>query len=976
MVLSAFRKPKWQHRDAAVRLAALQGLPADRQEIFIAVVRDDQDRQVRMAAIARLDQIPSLVELAGRIEDEVIHKELEARLAVLRHQAVLAADEADAALVLLRELHDPDLLADLAVRARQPPVRVAAVNGLEDQKKLAAIVEQNCGREAAAAAIARITRADLLARLKTTAAGKTARRLAGEKLATLEAAGKSPEPADSKDTRLHGLAAEAERLKAAPILDPAAAALEQLLRQWQELDPDFQHPAAAAFRAACTSMAELLEEVRARRSAEAAKAARYEEEQGRLEQLCLTIEKLIGSTSETAPTEVSDAEKTWQAALREGLNPSATLDKRFTQGLSAFKRTRGIIEEELALVAGLETRLAQAGELLSAGEANQAGTVLGATEQQLAELRLKHLSPAPLRERQTKLAQELAELKERRHQDNLAQHRRLCEQATALLQTENLEQAEAEAKSLRRQWQQLAPLSDREGTELTASFKEQLDQLATRIDSFHHEKDWQLWANLTRKQELLKKVEQLDEISDLPLVLKTIKESQAAWKEIGPAPQKLSRKLWDRFHAATDRNYQRCAPYLEELKNARVAALARKEEICLRAEELAESEQWQKTATAIKELQTEWQKLPAGQGGEEHRLFQRFRKACNHFFARRHAHYESGTEVRQANLLEKEKLCLEVEKIVADPRFNDAGRIRNLQGRWKKIGPVPKEQSAAVWQRFRSACDRYFAWLDETRAQNLARKEELCAAVAEILAGLTPESSLKEVGARLVILQQQWKEIGPVPQELSEEIWQRFHGPIDEFFQSRHQHFEEAEKERRLNLEKKEELLRKAEELAARGNTQENAAALQELQKQWQEAGSAPREIDRELNQQFKELCDSFFAGRRQFFTSLKEERLANQRRKESLCLRLENLLGGAPASGGKGKNQALSLAEQLKIAMEDNFMLAGRRDDKAEIQAEVKRIQEEWKKIGPAERKYDQALGDRFRKALDSFYDRQKKNS
>ncbi len=316
---------------------------------------------------------------------------------------------------------------------------------------------------------------------------------------------------------------------------------------------------------------------------------------------------------------------------------------------------------------------------------------------------------------------------------------------------------------------------------------------------------------------------------------------------------------------------------------------------------------------------------------------------------------------------EKEKLCLEAEEIAAAPKWNDSGRIRNLQGCWKKIGPVPQEESESIWQRFRGVCDRYFTWQEEERSRNLARKEELITEMTATLAAITPDTNLKEVAGRLTQLQQQWKEIGPVPQEKSEDLWHRFSQPCDEFFQARHQRYEEAEKGRHLNLEKKEELLRRAEEVAGQGNTKPTVEALQELQKQWQEAGAAPREIDRELNHQFKEVCDSFFSGRRQFFADLAAERLENQRQKEALCLRLETLVGASPAAAGTG--QALSLAEQLKMAMEENFMLAGRRQEKGEIAAEVKKLQEEWKKIGPAERQSEQALRDRFRKGLDAFY-------
>lgn len=248
----------------------------------------------------------------------------------------------------------------------------------------------------------------------------------------------------------------------------------------------------------------------------------------------------------------------------------------------------------------------------------------------------------------------------------------------------------------------------------------------------------------------------------------------------------------------------------------------------------------------------------------------------------------------------------------------------------------------------------------------------MCLEVEQTLAAITPETILKEVSAKLVDLQQQWKEIGPVPEEQREPLWQRFNTPCDDFFADRHRHFEEAEKVRRLNLEKKEDILRRAEEQAAQGNNRQTAEAIQALQKEWQQTGNAPKEIDRELNHRFKELCHAFFEGRRQHFAELESARLENQRRKESLCLRLEGLVG-ATTPAAPPVDQALNLAEQLKMAMENNFMLAGRRDEKATIQAEVKRLQEEWKKIGPADRKHEAALQVRFHQAYNSFTEQNK---
>lgn len=967
MILSVFRKTKWQHRDAEVRRTAVLEMSEADQEILATLARGDQDQGVRLVAIARLNDHSLLSELAEAEAEGEIVTALISRRDQLLHAAILTIAAIDAGREALTGLTSQALLADLAERAELPELRLAAVERLADQGLLATLLEKNCGREVAAAALAKIDREDLLERLQSTATGKTTRRAAGDKLAAQVLARSVPDPATAVDNRLRELAAAAARLGEAIILDKAEERLEQLRAEWRELDPEGVHPTAALFTAGCANLVTRLEEVRKRRAEEEAKAARYGEQQAHLEGLCLAVEKLINSAAPEAPAEVKNAEAQWRSAVAGEIVPSSALTKRFEQAQRAFHRNREKVVEEQAAQNILTGRLDEAAKLHAAGDLDKAADLLARLDKELNEIKFKHLPTGPLLQRSRELTGALAEVREERLRENLAKRRELCEQATALLTMENLQSVEVQARELRQSWQQLPLLADPETETLTTAFNGAMESFTAKLNNFEHERDWQLWANLTLKQELAKKVERLGEIADLGQVLDSIKAAQITWKEIGPVPPRLSRKLWERFHAACNQHYERCTPFLDEQKAVRSAALTRKDELCAQAEELIESEAWQKTAEAVKAMQNEWKSLPIGPRHRENQLFLRFRKACNQFFERRQAHYATGDESRKKNLQEKEALCEQVEKIAAAPQWNDAGRLRNLQGRWKKIGQAPREQNDAVWERFRSACDRYFAWLEADKLNNLRRKEELCLEVEQTLAAITPETTLKEVSARLVELQQQWKEIGPVPDEQREPLWLRFNTPCDAFFADRHRHFEEAEKTRRLNLEKKEELLRLAEEQAAQGNNRQTAEAIQAIQRDWQQAGQAPKEIERELNHRFKELCHAFFEGRRQHFADLESERLENQRKKESLCLRLENLVGSAtpPASP---VNQTLNLAEQLKMAMENNFMLAGRRDEKATVQAEVKRLREEWKKIGPADRKYEAALQVRFHQAFNSF--------
>ncbi|HSH14333.1 MAG TPA: DUF349 domain-containing protein [Desulfurivibrionaceae bacterium] len=725
MLLSLFRKAKWQHRDPEVRRAAVQALTDADQEILATMARTDQDRGVRLVAITRLSDHVVLSELAAVAEVEIAATARQRR-EQLFHAALLAEVELEACREALVGLTNQALLADLAGRAEQPAVRLAAVEKLGDQDLLAGLLEKNCGREVAAAALAKIDREELLESLQSTASGKTTRRWAGEKLAALVASRSVPDPDRAVEARLQELAAAAARLGEAIILDKAEERLAQLRAEWLTLDPEGLHAAAAPFAASCANLVSRLEEVRRRRGEEEAKAARYAEQQAYLEGLCLVVERLINSVAPEAPVEVKRAETEWGAALAGEIVPSALLTKRFEQAVRAFQKNREKVVEEQTILTALTARLDEAAKLGTAGELEQAAELLGRLEGELSEVKFKHLSPGPLLQRSRELSCSLAEAREELRRENLDRRRELCERAAALLAAENLQPTEVQARELRQAWQQLPLSADPEIAAMAAAFNEKLEAFAERLHKFEHERDWQLWANLTLKQELLKQVEGLAEITDLEQVLESIKAAQVAWKEIGPIPPRHSQKLWDRFHVACNLHYERCTPFLEEQKAALAAVLARKEELCTQAEELIESEAWQKTAEAIKALQNEWKSLPVAPRHRENQLFLRFRKACNQFFERRQAHYQTGDESRRQNLHAKEKLCEEVEKIAAAPQWNDAGRIRNLQGQWKKIGQAPREQNEAVWERFRTACDRYFVWLESERLNNLRRKEELC----------------------------------------------------------------------------------------------------------------------------------------------------------------------------------------------------------------------------------------------------------
>jgi hypothetical protein len=653
---------------------------------------------------------------------------------------------------------------------------------------------------------------------------------------------------------------------------------------------------------------------------------------------------------------------------------SAALQKRFANGCRAFDNIQEKIRREKEIIDNIEKKCAETRKLILAHNLKKAADRLADTEKDLATIKCKYFPGTATQKLVSDTATDLNETEKKLRAENLAKRLKICDELESLANTENHGRTERQLQALRQTWQQLPSLEDAAGIELAQRFQKVVDDLTEKLHNFQNERDWQLWANLSLKEKLAETVVALDQQENLETVVKVIKESQVEWKTIGPVPQKRAQKLWEKFHTACNRNFQRAEPYLQELKNRRAEALVRRQEICLQAAELAESSEWQKTATALKGLQEEWQTLMHGSRRRENELYLQFREACNRFFARRHEDSQRQKKDRGQHLHEKERLCEEAERLAAEPQADHSQKFKKLQAAWKKIGPVSRKQEEMIWKRFRAACDKYFNWRSEEQQQNLQRKEELCEKVEKLLAETTEDDNQKEIAGQLTKIQQQWKEIGPVPHNRSEAVWQRFRKPCDLFFKGRQEQFEKEKEQHRLNQGRKEKLLAQAENLAGQEADKKTISQLQKLQKEWRDTGPAPREINKELNERFKNLCDAFFAGRREYFADLTGEHFDNLKKKEILCLRLENITNTTYQPVGKRPGKALSLAEELKQAMEDNFMLAGRRNEKKTVQEEIKRIEEDWQKIGPVAQDRIRPLTARYQKALDSYYKSQRK--
>jgi len=505
---------------------------------------------------------------------------------------------------------------------------------------------------------------------------------------------------------------------------------------------------------------------------------------------------------------------------------------------------------------------------------------------------------------------------------------------------------------------------------------------------------------LARLTHLAGRVEALAAKADL-----TLKAGERALRDIRSALGGLPPLLYKHEVVHTLKTAQSALmPKVQELRDAadwqRWANLGLQEKLCAKMEALGAINDPPEVARQIRELQQQWRQasdVPRVQGEE---LWRRFKAAHDVAWARLEAHFAAEAAARAENLSRKTVLCEQAEALADSSNWIQAAEeIKRLQAEWKSVGGATHGQEKVIWERFRTACDRFFtrrhADLTErkkTWAANLAKKDALCAQV-EALADSTDWDA---TAASIKRLQAEWKTIGPVKKTRSEAIWQRFRGACDRFF-TRYAHRHELARGERVTA--REALCAELESLApaesavaspdaidrsdvrpdvasGSGGAEDLVTKVRGLRARWGQE-SAERGVDREraaaLDQRFAAAFTRVIAGSPGAFTGTDLDPDANRKRMDILVRRMEELagsLGGATGAIGDAALSALSpttrLAAMLRDALAANT-IGGKVDDDSRMRAaaeEVREAQASWARVGPVPDDVRRTLSDRFARA------------
>ncbi len=346
--------------------------------------------------------------------------------------------------------------------------------------------------------------------------------------------------------------------------------------------------------------------------------------------------------------------------------------------------------------------------------------------------------------------------------------------------------------------------------------------LAPRVQELREATEWRQWANVGIQERLCAQMEALAAVDDPEVIARTVRELQQQWRAAADVPRARADALWRRFKAAHDVVWPRCEAHFAAEAEIRAANLARKIELCEKVEALADSTNWIQTADAIKALQTEWKTIGPVTRGREKAIWDRFRSSCDRFFTRRHADLAERKKTWAENFARKEALCIRAEAFAESTDWETAAaEARRLQAEWKTIGPVKKSRSEAIWQRFRTACDRFFTRYasrhDTARAERIAAREAIC---AEMEALAPADQAAAEAPADLVAsvraIRQRWtQEIASrgVDPDTARQLDERLHRAVNGLVTRWPAVFAGTDLDPDTNRKRMEQLVQKVEQL-------------------------------------------------------------------------------------------------------------------------------------------------------------------
>ena len=405
-----------------------------------------------------------------------------------------------------------------------------------------------------------------------------------------------------------------------------------------------------------------------------------------------------------------------------------TLEEPFKAAMNLIKEKRSawLKEQEEEMQANYEAKLAMLESLKQLVEKAEQGTP-EVNEFRAIQTRWKEVKKIP-QDKVTPLWKQYQqyveqfydvlklnhEFREYDFKKNLEIKTRLCEQAEALINDEDIVGAFRQLQQLHNEFREAGPVAPELREEVWTRFKTASTTVNRRHQEHFESKKERERINLEQKTAICEEIEamNLDEFTSYQMwnnATQKVLEMQARWKEIGFAPQKMNLKIFERFRFACDEFFRCKSEFFKSVKSTLAENLEKKRALCEQAEALKDSEEWKETAEKLTKLQKEWKEIGPVTQKYSDALWKRFVSACDEFFERRNKATSSQRSIEQENLKSKREVIAKIKAIDETlPEDEQIKSLNSLTAEWNSIGFVPFKEKDKLYKEYKSAINAVY----------------------------------------------------------------------------------------------------------------------------------------------------------------------------------------------------------------------------------------------------------------------------
>jgi len=696
----SFLKPKWQHKDPAIRKLAIADLSDEK--ILLKIAEHDSVLSVRAAALAKIKSPQNLAIFLVSENTELRQQ------AQQQHLVQLLPNQNISDLAAISNDND---LVNIATYTRDDALRLAAINQLGNESIRLDIASNNPVAKMRMAAAQGLENSESLQKLMQVAQGKDKAlyRFCKDNLAGRKSV---EDKAKLREEKIATAISNAQHLGTIAYSPDYNGRLQLLKQNWAALnvlDAQQQQALNTALVKCEDTLAEHVAEEKAAQDKIIAIASAKET----FITLLAQLESL--EFSEQVSAQLKTLEQSWNDS-KSVSKPDAIQNKTFEQSLQAWlalDNTRNQLIEQKETFDALILQSQQL-EKSSVSKSQNLQKELTKTVKQLpwkaAELQVSIETPALLTELESALQNVI------KHNQNLTAHeadssKQLAHFLNELEDHINEGHLKEANKSHQHALQALKKISQQEAKK----FQRQYQNLTAQLTEI---RDWQGYAATPKKEALCVSMENLVGSEMDPAILADkIHNFQEEWKAIGPIARQDDKILWNRFRTAADKAYLPCKAYYADMAIQRQQNLVNRQALIAQLTDYEASMDWdgadwgivQKTLDAARETFRSFSPVDRN----EHKNSQAsLQEISDKIYAHIKAEYQRNIEAKES-LIKHAKSLQEIEEL-----SQAIEQSKQLQADWKTIGMTPNKADQKLWQEFRLACDAVFSRRDEQRQQN------------------------------------------------------------------------------------------------------------------------------------------------------------------------------------------------------------------------------------------------------------------